>query len=125
MTDVLATALTKRLGCRLPVIQTAMIEYLDSPDRANAMILDAVSQYNNGWVYDAGQAAAAVEKMQEDKLIANSPDGTLGSFDLERVEQFIELATPVYTSIGLKVKEGITPDDVVTNKYVDPSIKLD
>ncbi len=109
----------------VPVIQTAMIEYLDSPDRANAMILDAVSQYNNGWVYDAGQAAAAVEKMQEDKLIANSPDGTLGSFDLERVEQFIELATPVYTSIGLKVKEGITPDDVVTNKYVDPSIKLD
>ncbi|NBU79555.1 MAG: nitronate monooxygenase, partial [Sphingomonadaceae bacterium] len=24
MTDVLATALTERLGCRLPVIQTAM-----------------------------------------------------------------------------------------------------
>jgi hypothetical protein len=40
------------------------------------------------------------------------------------VEKFIELATPVYTSIGLKVKDGLTPDDVVTNKYVDPSIKL-
>ena len=75
-------------------------------------------------MYDAGQAAAAVEKMLADKLIANSPDGTLGSFDMDRVTKFIELAGPVFTSSGAKVKAGLTAEDIVTNKYIDPSIKL-
>jgi hypothetical protein len=62
--------------------------------------------------------------MQADKLVANSPDGTLGSFDFDRVTKFIETATPVYTSTGAVVKEGLTAADIVTNKYINPSIKL-
>lgn len=108
----------------VPVIQKAMVSYLASPERANAIVLDAVTQYNNGWVYDAGQAAAAVDQMQADNLIANSPDGTLGSFDIDRVTKFIEVAAPVFTSTGAKVKDGLVAEDVVTNKYIDPSIKL-
>ncbi len=88
------------------------------------MILDLVGQYNNGWLYDAGQAAAAVELGLLNKLIANSPDGTLGSFDLDRVTAFIETAVPVYTKIGAKLQEGLTAADIVTNEFIDPSIKL-
>jgi hypothetical protein len=62
--------------------------------------------------------------MQADKLVANSPDGTLGSFDIDRVTKFIETATPVYTATGAKVKSGLTPEDITTNKYIDPAIKL-
>ena len=88
------------------------------------VLKDAVNQYNNGWVYDAGQAKAAVAKMQEDKLVANSPDGTLGSFDMDRVTAFIATASPVFTSTGAKVKDGLVADDIVTNKYINPAIKL-
>ena len=109
----------------VPVIQQAMVDYVASPERANAIVLDAVQQFNNGWVYDAGQAAAAVDKMLSDKLVANSPDGTLGSFDIDRVTKFIETATPVYTSTGAEVKAGLTAADLVTNEYIDPSIALD
>ena len=70
------------------------------------------------------QAAAAVEQMQADKLVANSPDGTLGSFDIDRVTKFIEVAGPVLASTGAKVKDGLVPDDIVTNKYIDSSINL-
>ncbi len=112
------------LKALVPVIQQAALDYVAAPDTANAIILDAVTQYNNGWVYDAGQAKAAVAKMQEDKLIANSPDGTLGSFDMDRVTKFIATATPVFTSTGAKVKDGLVADDIVTNKYIDPAIKL-
>ena len=112
------------LTALVPVIQQAAVDYVASADTANAIILDAVTQYNNGWVYDAGQATAAVAKMQSDKLIANSPDGTLGSFDTQRVTDFIKVATPVFTATGSKVKEGLVADDIVTNKYIDPSIKL-
>jgi hypothetical protein len=75
-------------------------------------------------VYSAAQADAAVEKILSDKLVANSPDGTLGSFDIDRVTKFIEVAAPVFTSSGAKVKDGLTAEDVVTNKYIDPNIKL-
>ena len=112
------------LTALVPVIQQAAVDYIASPDTANAIVLDAVAQYNNGWAYDAGQAAAAVEKMQADKLVANSPDGTLGSFDMDRVTAFIATATPVFTASGAKVKEGLTAEDIVTNKYVNPAIKL-
>jgi hypothetical protein len=121
------TNITKYDSCLkalVPVIQQAAVDYLASADTANAIILDAVNQYNNGWVYDAGQATAAVAKMQSDKLIANSPDGTLGSFDEQRVTDFIKVAAPVFTATGSKVKEGLLAEDIVTNKYVNPSIKL-
>jgi hypothetical protein len=62
--------------------------------------------------------------MQEDNLVANSPDGVLGSFDLDRVTAFIEKATPIYTATGAKVKEGLTPADIVTNEFIDTSIAL-
>ena len=112
------------LKALVPVIQQAALDYVAAPETANAIILDAVAQYNNGWVYDAGQAAAAVLKMQEDKLVANSPDGTLGSFDMDRVTAFIATAAPVFTSTGAKVKDGLVADDIVTNKYINPAIKL-
>ena len=112
------------LKALVPVIQQAAVDYVASPDTANAIILDAVAKYNNGWTYDAGQATAAVAQMQADKLVANSPDGTLGSFDIDRITKFIATATPVYTATGAKVKTGLTAGDLVTNDYVDPAIKL-
>ncbi len=120
-------SLSKNAECLkklVPVMQQALLDYVQSPDTTNAMILDAVNQFNNGWVYDAGQAAASVEKQLADKLVANSPDGTLGSFDLQRVTDFIALATPVYEKTGAKVKEGLTAEDIVTNEFIDPNIKL-
>ena len=112
------------LKALVPVIQQAAVDYVAAPDTANAIVVDAVTQYNNGWTYDAGQGKAAVAKMQEDKLIANSPDGTLGSFDMDRITAFITTATPVFTSTGAKVKDGLVAEDIVTNKYINPAIKL-
>jgi len=108
----------------VPIIQQAQVDYVADPAETNTLILDLVKQYNNGWLYDAGQAAAAVELAVANKLIANSPDGTLGSFDLTRVEDFIKIAVPTYEKIGAKMKEGITAADIVTNEFIDPSIAL-
>ncbi|MGA0862938.1 MAG: ABC transporter substrate-binding protein [Ilumatobacteraceae bacterium] len=108
----------------VPIVQKAQRDYIADPSRTNALIIDAVNTYNNGWAYSADQADAAVEKMLEDKLVANSPDGTLGSFDLDRVTSFIETAIPIYETSGSKIKEGLTPADIVTNEYIDTSITL-
>jgi hypothetical protein len=43
---------------------------------------------------------------------------------MDRVTAFIATATPVFTSTGAKVKDGLVADDLVTNKYINPAIKL-
>ena len=108
----------------VPIIQQAQVDYVADPAETNALILDLVTQFNNGWLYDAGQADAAVKLALENNLIANSPDGTLGSFDLARVDSFIGIAVPTYEKIGAKMKEGLTAADIVTNEFIDPSITL-
>ena len=108
----------------VPIIQQAQVDYVADPAETNALILDLVTQFNNGWLYDAGQADAAVKLALENNLIANSPDGTLGSFDMARVDSFIGIAVPTYEKIGAKMKEGLTAADIVTNEFIDPSITL-
>jgi hypothetical protein len=108
----------------VPVIQQSQVDYIKSPDRANAIILDAVAKYNNGWQYDAGQAKASVDLQQQYKMVANSPDGTLGSFDMDRVSKFITTAVPVFTASGSTPKSGLTAQDLVTNEFIDKSIHL-
>ena len=108
----------------VPVIQRAQRDYIKSPDAANALIIEAVKQYNTGWVYSEGVAKYSVETQLKDNLVANSPDGTLGSFDTARIDAFIAKATPVYAAEGGKVKAGVASADLVTNEFIDPSVKL-
>ena len=108
----------------VPVIQQAQIDYLESPEATNGIILDAVNQFNNGWAYSAGQAAASAAQLKADGIVANSPDGTLGSFDMERVRDFIAVARPVFAKAGFKTKKDLKAEDIVTNRFVDPTIAL-
>lgn len=119
--------LTKQAACfkkLVPIIQQAQVDYVKSPDKTNALILDAVTKYNNGWQYDAGQAKFSVDAQLKYKLVANSPDGTLGSFDMDRVAGFVTKAVPVYEASGSKPKAGLTAADLVTNEFIDKSIHL-
>ncbi len=108
----------------VPVVQRAARDFVGSPDAANTLILDLVTKYNTGWVYTADQAKASVEYQLKDSLVANSPDGTLGSFEIARVDGFIKKALPVYEKEGTEVKADLTSADIVTNEFIDPSIKL-
>ena len=115
---------TECLKLLVPMIQQSQVDYVSDPTRTNTLILDLVTQFNNGWLYDAGQAAAGVELALSNNLIANSPDGTLGSFDMDRITAFIATAVPVYSTIGAKMKDGLTAADIVTNEFIDPTITL-
>ena len=108
----------------VPIIQQAQVDYVADPSTTNELILDLVAQYNNGWMYDAGQADAAVALALENGLIANSPDGTLGSFDSQRMDEFLALAIPIFEGLGEKLKPGLTSADLATNQFIDPTIAL-
>ena len=108
----------------VPIIQQASVDFLGAPADANAIILDAVAKFDNGWVYSQGVADYGVKTILEDGLISNGPDDTVGNFDLDRVNALIEKAVPIYTALGNPPKEGLTAEDIVTNQFVDPSIGL-
>lgn len=108
----------------VPIIQQSTVDYVLDPTAANELIVEAVNTYATGNQYDIEQAAASADKQLTDRLISNSPDGTLGSFDLDRVQAFIDLALPIYTERGDLVKGGIAASDLATNQYIDPTISL-
>jgi hypothetical protein len=105
----------------VPIVQRAQVDFLANPEKTNALVLDLVKQYNTGWVYSSGLAAYAIEKMRSD-FVTNGPDQTLGNFDTARVQRMIEIVTPIFTAQRQPPKEGLTPEDIATNEFVDTSI---
>lgn len=108
----------------VPMIQQSSVDYLNDPAAANKIILEAVSTFDNGWVYSQGVADYGVQTIKADGLVANGPDSTVGNFDMDRVNALIEKAIPVYTALGQAPKDGLKAEDIVTNDFIDPSIGL-
>ena len=79
----------------------------------------------SSWTLDVGTNTAAVEVMLELGLVGNGPDSTLGNFDLDRVQRVIDLLLPIYEADDLDSYDpNLTPEQFVTNEYIDPSIGL-
>jgi hypothetical protein len=117
-------ALTPCLTKLVPIMQQAIVDFVTNPGPANNLILQLVSAYNNGWVYTAGTASYAVATMKSLGIIGNGADGTLGKFDDSRVQQLITILKPIYAAKGKPILPGLTPSDIVTNQFIDPSISL-
>lgn len=109
----------------VPIIQQASVDYVNAPERANKVVMAAVEAFGAdfGWTYTQGAADYGVKTIKADKLVANGPTG-MGSFDMDRVNKLIELAVPIYKAQGATPKEGVKAEDIVTNEFIDPSIKL-
>jgi hypothetical protein len=119
--------ITKYAACfkkLVPIIQQGIVNYAANPGPADALILKVNQEYNDAWVYSAGEAAYAAQTMVSDKIIANAPDGTVGAVDDSRIQKLIGLVTPIYKKDGKTVKAGLTPADIATNQFLDPSIHL-
>jgi hypothetical protein len=108
----------------VPIIQQGIVDYAANPGPADALIVKLVQEYNAGWEYDAGEAAYAAQTMVTDNIIANSPDGSVGAFDDSRISKLITLLAPIYAKEGKTIKAGLTPQDITTNQFLDPSIHL-
>jgi hypothetical protein len=110
----------------VPIIQHASVDYLDDPARTNAIILAAVEAFGTdfGWNYTEGTLNYGVDTIKKDGLVANGPDGVIGKFDTDRIADLITKAIPVYTAQDSPPKDGLTPEDIVTNEFLDESIGL-
>jgi hypothetical protein len=108
----------------VPIIQQGIVDYAANPKPADNLIVKLVKDYNDGWEYDAGEAAGAAKAQVDSGIIGNSFEGSVGSFNLSRVQKFIGAVGPIYAGEGKKVRAGLTAKDLVTNQFIDPSIHL-
>lgn len=105
----------------VPIMQQAAVDYANDPARVNAMVIDAVEQYDSFWVYDEGVAQYSIDTQVELGLVGNGPDSTLGNMEPDRVQAVID----AMSGAGMDVMDGLTAADVSTNEFIDPSIGLD
>jgi hypothetical protein len=62
--------------------------------------------------------------MKDLGIVGNGRDGTLGNSEMERVRRAIEIVTPIFSAQRKPVKQGLKPEDVATNEFIDPKIRL-
>jgi hypothetical protein len=103
----------------VPIIQQASVDSLNNPERTRAMIVDAVIQMDDFWVYGEGVATYAIETMRDLELVSNGPDATIGNFDTDRVQAVIDQMI----TVDLAPAE-LTADDIISNEFIDESIGL-
>lgn len=109
----------------VPIIQQSTLDYLDDPSRANAIITDIVTQYNDGWVYSEGVAEYGATQLKEQGFMGVEPGLAISQFDMGRIQATIDTFVPILEESGASPKADLTPDDLVTNQFIDTSIGAD
>ncbi len=104
----------------VPVFQQSVVSFSTSPDRANATIIDAVENYETGWVYTPELADYAVRTMSEIGLVGNGPDNTVGNMEPDRIQGVFDQI--LATDLAADVAPGLTAGDIFTNEFIDSAI---
>lgn len=104
----------------VPIMQQAQADYVADGTATNELIVKLVEEYDTGWVYTPEAAAYAHDTGVELGILADNPDGVMGKFDLDRVQTLIDIVGEYGTAKG--DVSDITPEDLVTNEFIDDSI---
>ena len=111
----------------VPIVQRAVVSYINDPERANAIIVDAVQQFEDFWVYAPGNADYGVRTMRELGLVGNGPDNIVGNMEESRIAQVLydmRAANEMSVTVDWEIPEDLTADQLFTNEFIDPSIGL-
>ncbi|WP_300683422.1 ABC transporter substrate-binding protein [Nocardioides sp.] len=115
------TARKDCLAKLIPVMQRALAGYITDPAATNATIVKIVETYDDSWQYDAGSATYAHDTAVKLGILGPSSDGVLGKFESANVQKLIDIARTYRSDVT--VPADLTPDSLVTNQFLDPSIK--
>ena len=108
----------------VPMIQRAQIDYLAGPGPVNKLVVALNNRYKVGFPYTLGQAEFSAAQQRKLGIVDNGPDRTLGNFDLARVGRVLGIVVPILAGRKQAVRQGLKPEDLVTNEFIDPSIGL-
>lgn len=115
---------TPCLEALVPMLQQAWVDYVADPEALNTKLIEVNETYDTYWTLSPELNAQAVELFESEELASNGPDATYGNFDTERVQGLIDILDPIFAEQNIEVAEGLSPETVVTNEFIDDSIGL-
>ena len=104
----------------VPIVQQAVVDFIAAPDRANAIIVDAVAQYKDFWKYSKDIADYSVKTQKEIGLVGNGSDKTVGNFDFVRLQKYLDAM--VKTGGFKGIPAGFDIKSQYTNEFINPKI---
>ncbi len=120
--DKLDDAARSCLEAFVPIFQQSIVDFQNDPSTTNAAILQAVVDLDSCWQLTEDSVAETVVQMGSLNIVGNGPDGTIGNFDMDRVNEVIKITDEQVDSIA--VPDGLTAEDLVTNEFIDDGIGL-
>jgi hypothetical protein len=123
--DRLAPCLRKLV----PIVQQSQVDVITKPDVQNRVIdltLQLSEAYKSGNPYsrDSAKFALAQEKQEQLTGDGSPPDGTIGNFDMARVQRMIAILEPIFAGEKKPIKEGLKPEEVATNEFINTAIAV-
>lgn len=104
----------------IPVLQQAVVSWAADASNSNAVIVDAVAQFDADWVYSAELADWSVQQQLALGLVDNGPDATVGNMEASRIQAILD----AQREVGIDIPEDLTAEDMFTNEFIDESIGL-
>jgi len=107
----------------VPLLQQAQVDYASKPAEVN----DLLFRFNSAgmgapfWKTSRPLLDDAVKTGLAIGLIGNGANRTLGDFDMRRVNGVLNLLRP---SLDIRALPKVRAEDVVTNRFIDPTIGL-
>jgi len=108
----------------VPILQQATADYVRDPKPTNTAIVGMVKGLNAAQDYTLARANFAGDEMKKLGVIGNGTNRTLGDFDMARVQKVIDITGPIFARAGKPIANGLRPQDVFTNEFIDPNIGL-
>ena len=108
----------------VPIIQRAAVNFYESPERANAIIVDAVEKYQDFWVYPPDLAEFSVQAQIDFGLVGNGPDNRVGNMEEGGVQSVLDSMRDADEGEGAEwnIPDDLVAADLFTNEFIDPSI---
>lgn len=114
--DELAPCLEKLV----PVIQQSMVDYITD----GTEVLELLHEFNEkgyatSWWKTPMADLEYAWKVMGERIVHNGTNDTVADFDMERVARMHEIVKPW---LDERAAEDVSPEMVVTNRFIDPSI---
>ena len=109
----------------VPIMQEDLVNYFNDPQPINDKLDDIVKELDSFWTSSKPGHAAATEAMVDLGLVTDAGNGFVGDMDGERIQGLLDILTPIFTAQGIEgFDPSVTPSDLYTNEFLDPSISL-
>ncbi len=117
-------SLTPCLQKLVPIIQQSTADYVTAPESTNEAIVDVVSQDSSFSPYTEGEAGFSAQLLKDEGLIANEADGSVGTYDMARVQGTVDELKPILVAGGAAIPDSLTAEQIYTNRFTDPAIGI-